>query len=675
MLLERFGYRGEVHLVSRTRSEIGGRDCVPSIDELPAGVDAAILAIPRAGVADAVDAAGRRGIGGVVVFSSGYAEIDDAGVAEQATLAAVAARHGVALVGPNCLGLVNFADGVPLTFGDVSPNRRSDRPGIAVVAQSGAMSLALTYAAMAQDTTVRFAVSTGNEAVLGIEDFVRVVLEDDATRAVVLLVEQIRQPAEFLALARTARERDTVLCVLHTGRGDRAKAASLTHTGAIAGDQEVLRAVLGREGVLFVDSLDEIVDTAGVIARCRLPHVDGVAFMTDSGAAKTFAIDICESERIELPELGEATLATLATELPSFATASNPVDITAMGLNDPSLYPRVASVLLDAGEVGTLIVSAMPGSDAQGDEQVDALLPVLGAADKPVIYTIMGGESPIPDARRLRVLDASVPLFRSPERALRAARDIADVSRAVRMARSRARPRQVASIEVAADATLGEREAKSLLADAGIAVPAGVLTTNPKDAVAAALALGCPVVLKIVSPDVAHKSDVGGVVSVAHAGDVAERYALLRSTVAAARPDARVDGVLVEKALSGGVEVLLGARRDPSWGPHVVVGMGGVWTEIIDDAIVLPADADRTEIAAGIRRLRGAAVLRGARGVTPRDLSALVEAVETVGAILRCSPAIGEIEINPLLVLAKGEGVVALDALVTPASRVSGHLT
>ncbi len=673
VLLERFGYEGDVHLVSRSRREVRGRACVASIEELPFGVDAAILAIPKAGVADAVEQAGRRGVGGVVVFSSGYGELDAAGAAAERALAASAARHGIALAGPNCLGLVNFADGVPLTFGDVAPNRRAGGPGVAIVAQSGAMSLALTYAAMAQDTSVTYAISTGNEAVLGVEDHLRLVIADERTRAVVMLVEQIRRPAEFLALAREAREREITVCVLHTGRGERAKAASLTHTGAIAGDQDVLRSVLGREGVLFVNSLDGLVDTAGVIARRGLPHADGVAFMTDSGAAKTFAIDVCEAEGAVLPELGGATLAKLAGELPAFATASNPVDITAMGLNDPSLYARVASVLLEDDDVGTLVVSAMPGSELQGTEQVEALLPTLAAARKPVVYTIMGGDCPIPERNRLLVLDASVPLFRSPERALRAARDLASAARAARAAESRARaapralhvpPLGTGGPGTAAGTVFGELEAKAMLAAAGIESPPSRLVTSPAGARDAARELGCPVVVKISSPDITHKSDAGGVAFVHAPEDAADAYSAVLAAVSASRPDARVDGVLIERVVSDGVEMLLGARRDPAWGPYLVVGLGGVWTEIVGDATVVAADADRDEIADAISGLRGAAVLRGARGSRPRDLHALVGAAELVAALVRCSPRVAEIEINPLLVRSEGDGVVALDAVV-----------
>ena len=668
--MERFGYGGDVHCVSRTRTEINGRVCVDSIGELPYGVDAIILAIPKTGVAEAIEAAGRRGVGGAIVFSSGYAEAGPGGAAEQLELASVATSYDLALAGPNCLGLINFADSVPLTFGDASPNRRVGGPSLAIISQSGAMSLALTYAAMAQDIELSYTISTGNEAVLGIEDYLGVILGEEGIRAVALLIEQIRRPAEFIDLARIARQRGVALCVLHTGRSARAQASSLSHTGAIAGDQDVMRAILGREGVLFIDSLDELIDTVGVLVKCPMPRAYGVAFMTDSGAAKTYAIDVSDDIGLLLPELSPPTLATLTDELPAYATASNPVDITAMGLNDPSLYARVASALLDDDDVGCLVVSSMPGSDVQGTQQVEALLPVLVASAKPVIYTIMGGESPLPLENKLKIFDAGLPLFRSPERALRAARNVTLLARTLVEGESRVAPGRFGALEVDSRGgeSISEYAAKALLSRAGMRVPSGELATDVHSAQAAAARLGYPVVLKVVSAQILHKSEVGGVIVVANEEELSRAHAQMCARIAATCPDAAVDGVLVEEVVNGGVEMIVGARRDSSWGDNVLIGLGGVWTEVIKDAVVLAADADRIEIVSGIDSLRGAAALRGARGGVMSDIDALVHAIELIGGLLRATPGIAEIEVNPLLVLPKGEGVVALDALIVRQS-------
>lgn len=660
-LLERFGFPGEVHLVSRSRARIGSRPCLRSIDDLPYGVDAAVLAIPRAGVLEAVEAAARRGVGGVVVFASGYGELGPAGRSDEEALAEAARLGGVALAGPNCLGLVNFVDAAPLTFAHAVPNWQAAERGVAVVAQSGALSMALTYAALAQGVMVTYAISTGNEAVAGVEDYLELVLEDERTGAVAMLVEQVRQPSKILALARTAAKKGVALCLLHTGRSARAREASLTHTGAIAGNQAVLRAALDREGILLVDSLDELVDAAGILARYGPPSSPGIAFMTDSGAAKTHALDLAQDLGLDLPSLADATLDRLGRELPSFATAGNPVDITAMGLNDPGLYARVAGSLLDDPSVGSLVVAAMPGSDRQGTEQVDALLPTLSGASKPVIYTIMGGDWPLPEANRSRILDAGVPLLRSPERALRAAGHLAHLAERRAPAAERVRP---VRLDLPEGVVLGEPAAKDILRSLGLRVPAGSLAHDAAEAKSLADRLGYPVVLKAVSPELRHKSDAGAVGFVHHADDLAASYESLLRRLERARPALVLEGVLVEEMVRGGVEVLLGARRDPDWGPYLVVGLGGIFTEVLGDAVVLMADAGPAEITEALTRLRGFPLLEGARGSAPGDLPALVAAVQRVGAAILGSPTIAEIEVNPLLVLPCGLGAVALDALV-----------
>ncbi|MBW4079180.1 MAG: acetate--CoA ligase family protein [Acidobacteria bacterium] len=668
-LIERFGYDGEVHLVSRTRTHINERPCVNSIDDLPYGVDALVLAIPKIGVVDALEAAGRRGVGGAIVFSSGYAEADSEGAADQLDLAVLARKYDIALAGPNCLGLINFTHSVPLTFGDASPNRRFDGPSLAIIAQSGAMSLALTYAAMAQDIAVSYTISTGNEAVLGIEDYLGVILDQDGPRAVALLVEQIRRPTEFIELARVARERGIALCVLHTGRSERGQAASLSHTGAIAGDQALMRAVLGREGVLFIDSLDELIDTACVVVKCPAPSAYGVAFMTDSGAAKTHAIDVGDDIGLLLPELTAPTLRQLTEELPSYALASNPVDITAMGLNDPSLYGRVASTLLSDDQVGCLVVSAMPGSHVQGTQQVDALLPVLARADKPVIYTIMGGDSPLPPENIAKIFDAGLPLFRSPERALRAARNVTHLARTFNDAARRSVPGVYEALDIDPSRPMSEHEAKSLLSHAGLRVPDGGVANDVDAALEVAARIGYPVILKIASAQILHKSDVGGVIMVSDEQGLTRAYEQMLKRVRSSRPDASIEGVLVEEAVIGGVEMIVGARRDAAWGDTVLIGLGGVWAEVFNDAVVVSADADRAEILTAIESLRGSATLHGVRGGPMSDIDALVRAVELIAGLLRATPTSVEIEINPLVVLQAGDGVAALDAIiVTQAS-------
>ncbi len=662
-LLDRFGYRGDVYPVNQGRDHIGGRACFRSIDDLPFGVDAAILVIPKTAILSAIEAASRRGIGGVIVFASGFAEVDEEGAQEQRVIAEFALRHDIALAGPNCLGLINFAEGVPLTFGDASPNRRSSRNGLSILAQSGAMTLALTYAAMAQDITVNYAISTGNEAVLGVEDYLGVILHEEGTGVIALLVEQIRQPEVFLSLARVARERGVALCVLHLGRGERARAASITHTGALAQDQAVLRAILGREGVLFIDSLDELIDTADVLTKCALPLSRGVGLLTDSGAMKTFALDVGESLGLSLPVLAPETSTLLAKELPAFAVAENPVDITAMGLNDPTLYARATNVLLDDAALGSVVLCVMPGSPAQGTQQIEALLPTLIGAQKPVIYTILGGESAIPEANRERIVEAGIPLFRSPDRALRALKNVTQFSFTSGAPSHKDVTKKFLPLLVPPGRSLNEREAKGLLAGVGVRVPVGQLATSETEVIAAAAVVGFPLVLKVSSSEIVHKSDVGGVSFVVREEDLLDVYRQMLTRLSRNAPNFKYEGVLVESAAPDGTEMIVGAHRDPIWGTFVLVGAGGMDVESQRDVVILSPDADHGEIVQNLSQLRVFGALSGARGPS-RDIDALVEVVEILGGVLRASDDITEIEVNPLLVLSAGAGAIALDALI-----------
>src|SRR6266446_3320313 len=265
--LERFGYGGDIHLVSRSRGEVKGRPCVASIDDLPEGVDTVLLTIPRAAIEEAVSACARRAVGAVIIFAAGFAEAGGEWKAAQDRIAAVARDAGMAVCGPNCLGIMNYVDGIPLTFSPQQPPTPPTAPGLSIVAQSGGLSSILRTALIAKDVPVAFAVSTGNEAVLGLEDYLAFLLDDAMTRVITVFAEQIRRPLRFLTLAARAREAGKAIVLLHPGRSASARAAAQSHTGALAGDYAIMRALVAREGVIAVDSLDELIDVSELMAR------------------------------------------------------------------------------------------------------------------------------------------------------------------------------------------------------------------------------------------------------------------------------------------------------------------------------------------------------------------------------------------------------------------------
>ena len=669
--LKRFNYPGAVHFVSRKGGEIDGKACVTSVDELPPGVDAAVLVVPAAVVRETIEACARRGIGGVVVFASGFAEQDEAGKRAQAEFAAVAEKNGVAVIGPNCIGFVNYADRAPLTFEPVEVNVPKG-PGVCVIAQSGAMSGNIRYALQGRGAPVSHSISTGNEAVVAAEDCIDLLIDDPSVSLFAVFVEQIRRPPNFLRLAARARAAGKPIVLLHSGRGARAREAAKTHTGALAGDYATMRAFVEREGVVLVEGLDELFDVAALLARDPRPSRGGLALLSNSGALRGVGLDLAEEIGFPVADFAPDTVAALKATLPSFATVDNPLDVTAAAMTKPSLFGDCARVILADPAVGYLLVAAMGGGQPQQMSKWKALEPELTTAKKPVALCYLGDDYPLNAEFMAEMRASGVPFFRSPERAIRA------FARIERWGREGAPPprsaRAAPRLSLTTQGPIAEWRGKEMFAKAGIAIPRGRLARTAEEARAVARDIGYPVALKAQADALAHKIDVGGViVGVANDAELDEAFGRLLANVKAHRPDLALDGALVEAmAPKGGLEFIVGARRDPQWGASLLVGLGGIWAEALRDARLMPADVSAAEIAAELGKLKGAALLRGSRGSPPRDVAALASLAESIGALMRANPEIVEIDVNPVNVYAEGRGALALDALIVaaPASDV-----
>lgn len=666
--LERFGYSGAIHLVSRSDVEVRGRPCVKTPDELPNGVDVAVLAIPETAVADAVAACGARGVGAAVVFASGYAEAGPEGRARQDALAATARDAGVAIVGPNCMGLVNFREGVPLTFETVEPYPGSGEPGVSIVAQSGAMANNIREAMIGRGLPITYSVSTGNEAVLGLEDCIERFVEDRFTRVIAVYAEQVRQPRRFLTLARRARERGKPIVAMLIGRSDRAREAAQSHTGALAGDYATACALLRNEAVIVASTFDELFDVVPILLRHPAPRIGGLAFVTGSGAMKNVALDLGNDLGCGFPSFSETTVRTLRALLPGYAVVENPLDYTTVAMRDPGVMGAVIDTVVADANCGSVIVAQMAGSATNQHDKAEHMVPAIARASKPAALVILGDDGPLQTALVEAVATSGVPFFRSPDRAMRAMALIDRYSGMLRQRRSAAAAPVAPCVMRARDVfpeggVVAEYRAKAWLANAGVPVPEGTLATDAASAARIAREIGFPVVLKAQAAELPHKSDVGGViVGVADEESVREAWARMQAGIARRRPDLRLDGILVERMGAKGVELVIGARRDVQWGPVLLVGLGGVWIEALKDVRLLPADADETRIVRELGQLKAAALLEGARGQPPVDVRSVARVVAVVGALMRAMPEIHEIDINPLVV--DPDGALLLDALI-----------
>lgn len=661
--LTRCGFKGSIFLVNPGRTELEGRPCVPSVSDLPLGIDLAALCVPKAAIAECLRECAAREVGSAVVFASGYAEQDQEGAAEQAAITEIARESNIALLGPNCLGFINAIAGIPVTIATCNPPAEI-KPGVGVIAQSGAFMSSLRATFDLKGIPASMLVSVGNQAVLGIEDVLEDMIADPGTLVITIFAERLGEPQRFLELAAGARAARKPIVLMHTGKSNRAREAAQSHTGALAGNYAVMQALLTHESVILVDSLDELADVSALLCRYPTPPTAGVGLVTNSGALRAITFDYCEAAGIDVPELDEATKAAMAKRLPSYAVVENPIDLTVQVLQEPELVGIGGKALVDDPNVGSVVLAVHAGLEAA--EYAKHAGPLLANSTKPIAYSVLGEGALVSPELLASLREGNILLFRSVERALGSVAKITAYGRSL-LTNSRRPP---ASIHGAGPGSgvLTEVQGKSWLASKGVLIPKGGLATTIGQAHEIAERIGYPVVLKVQSRNLPHKSDVGGVIL-----GVSDRAALergwheLHENVLKKKANAVIDGILVEEMAPRGIELVVGMRRDPDWGPILLVGLGGVWIEILNDVRLMPVDLSEAAIAAELGRLRGAKLLHGARGAKPADIDAVARIAALIGSLAAAHPEILEIDINPLIVYEKGKGALALDALVVSA--------
>jgi acetate---CoA ligase (ADP-forming) len=662
------GFDGEIYVLGRRAATIHGLPCVTSLDDLPDGIDLALLTVPSAQLSEVVDSCIAHHVGTAVCFASGFAELGEEGGRHQEELGDRARAGGLRLLGPNCFGLLNAVGRLSALLAPMpsTPVPGPELgPGIAIIAQSGGIGTLVAGSLGGRGVPVSHLIATGNEADLGLADLLEYLADDEHTGAVAVYAEQIREPGRFLRAVRIAQDRRKAVVLMHPGRSDRARAAVQSHTGALASDHSVMVTIARRAGVVVVDTTEELVDLAQLLLRFPTPPTRGVGVITQSGAICAIMTDAAESLGVDLPELTPEFGGELQEALP-FGHVRNPLDLGTGSVSDPTIIGKAAERILADPAIGSLLVSNPDARDPLDSVWLETVVPLLASSAKPIVYASQNEDNPPPDFHRL-LLDHKVVFHRSPERALRTLARATEAGS--RRAIGRRKPDPAGGR--APSLTTGvqpEWIGKQLLRHIGVPVPAGSLARTQDEAVEIAERIGYPVVAKVQSAAVSHKSDIGGVVlSIADADEVRAAWARLHRSIASAKPGVAVDGVLIERMSAPGIELVVGAKRDPKWGPVVMVGAGGVLVEVLKDVRLLPADLPEAALADEILRLRSARILRGYRGGAPADVAAAAHAVAVVGDLVLATPEITEIDINPLVVFPEGQGVVALDALVTTA--------
>lgn len=663
-------YWGDVHLVGRSGGKVEGRPVLTEIDQLPEGVDLAIFALPVSGVEDALKACVRRKVKAVVVFASGFAEIGNR--EHQETIAEIAREGGVALLGPNCLGYTNFVEGFQAGFvsvGKVSKITPGRDPATAILSQSGGLMAHIRLGLEMRDLPVSYTISTGNEAGLGLPEFIDFFIDDPVTKLIIVYVEEVREPQAFMKAASRARAVGKSVIMMHPGRTAAAVQAVSSHTGALAGDHSLMRTLVEHAGIAFIDNIDELVDTAELLLRYPDPLPYGPGILTQSGAFCAIANDFCDEIGLPVPPLSAEAEKTLRAALPSFATPRNPLDLTTQPVWQPELMRTGCLALLTDPNIGSLVIVIPLGSPAIAIKYLGHVMEAAKGSTKPLVYTVLGDRSLLPQELVELARENRVILSRSADRSLRAIRQVLKHGLALERAKRTVPAAPIANIPKLGAGTQAEWLSKKVLAAAGVNIPPGDLSRSADEAVAIAKRIGFPVAMKAQAAKLAHKTEAGGVLlNIGNEAGVRAAWQELYDSVKRYDASVRLEGVLVETMSKRGLEMVVGAKRDPNWGPVVIVGIGGVLIELIGDVRLIPPDLSDKAIIDEIGKLKTAKLLKGFRGSPAADVKAIARVAVAVGQLIRTVPEITEIDINPLVVYGEEEGAMALDALIVTQS-------
>jgi acetyltransferase len=644
-------YSGAIHFVGHRGGVLLGRPLYTELAQVPDPVDLAVLAVPAATMADALRSCAERGIHAAILISAGFREAGPQGGALEDECVVVARANGIRLLGPNCIGTIDSH--FPLDTSFLQPPM-PEPGGIAFLSHSGAFCAAVIDWSRREGFGFSQIVSLGNQADVTESEMLPMVADDEHTRAIVMYLEGVSDGPLFVEAARKITRHKPVIA-LKVGRSDSAKAAAASHTGAMAGSDEAFDAAFSKAGMLRATSAEQMFDWARALEMCPLPLGRKIAVLTDAGGPGVIAADALVANGLMLAQLRDEARAALASWLPPAASIHNPVDMLASA--SPDDYCACLKILLKDDAVDGALVILPPPPMFTAESIADAIIPVISASGKPVVVALMG--SLLVERAQAAFIRARIPVYPFPERAASALGALAKRSVYLRMPHDDRPASGYVHPEETAVSVIGKSPG-DVLARYGIPTAPAGLASSPEQAASLAEKLGFPVVLKINSPDILHKSDHGGVLlDVANSADAFRGYTQIVENVRTSNPNALIHGIQVQKQIPVGQEIIIGAIRDATFGPLVMFGSGGIEAEGINDVAFALAPLDATEAGELIARTWAGRKLDGFRNIPAADKAAALDALIRLSWLAHDHPEIREIEINPLRVL--GNGALALD--------------
>ncbi|WP_223282770.1 acetate--CoA ligase family protein [Neobacillus kokaensis] len=672
-LLRKLGYQGTIYPVNAKYTEIEGYPCIQEIEELPKDIDLAIISIRASEVLPTLERLAKRSVKSAVVFSSGFSEAGESGEELQQRLNKFVEETGIPVCGPNSLGFFNLKESVIASFLQLEPSRMDP---IAFITQSGAFGT-LSYK-MLNDmgTGYQYFVSSGNEATVDFFDYVQYFAKQEDIKVIGGYIEGARDLEKMNEAIRLCQHQDKPLILMKVGKSEKGAEAAISHTASLTGDASIYSGFFKQKNVIQVDDEEELIDTVNLFNKAKTSSQrGGVALVTISGGAGIVMADKCEQYGIELAELMPETTSKLKELLPAFASVKNPIDVTAQIMQDlEKLFESIRVTLEDDG-VEALVVYNQLG-DFLAPKIIPGLSEIAQQTNKTFVVCWAGASEQTKDA----LFAGGVCWLPTPSRSIRALKNLLHYKR-----RKGLLPKQDFTVTErltnrivmeAFEGITNEYTSKQHLKNYGISVPAGSIVKNVESAVKVAEEIGYPIVLKVLSRQIVHKSDAGVVkVNLKSEDEVRNSFEEILINAGKYNPQVQIEGVVVEKMMKEGLEMMIGSIQDPLFGPCILLGSGGVFVEVLNDTVIRPAPLTMEDAWEMIRSLKGYAVLKGIRGQGPYDIQALAETLVKVSEFcLDQQDWLQELDINPVLVQAAKKGVTALDCLLV-GKRTAKHLS
>jgi len=658
--------RSHVYFIHPKRDSVFGVPCYKSISDVPENVDLMVICTSQKTVIPLLQEGAKKGVGGAVVFASGYGEVGTAeGKQNEAELIATAKELDIAVMGPNCAGFVNYIDNVQ-AFAFISAKR--DRKGsVGVVSQSGQLCLS-----MMDDPGMRFSynISAGNGKIVQMEDYMDFLVDDEDTKVVSIYIEGVKNADKFAAVLKKAAEKRKPVVILKAGRSAKGGAIAASHTGSLSGSDASFDAVLKKFGAIRVDDLEELIAMSLMLSTMkRMPEKATFASMNLSGGETGICADVGSLNGIEYPDFTEETLKKLKEQLPSYASPNNPLDMTASLSYDADLYAGALRTVMDDPNIGmvligyTLLLEIADPCIHYMYKGIEKVVQEKGGNCKPIAMIPFAENTRNPEYQE-KLFQIGVPVLPPPVYAFKLLRHLADFI---------AYEPETKTLELAVGhpkseetQALSEHESKQELKVYGVLVPDEVIVTSKEEAAQFTKNHPDPLVMKVESADILHKSDVGGVKLNVCGPEAAEKaYEEIMESVTAKRPDAHINGILTVPMLDAGVEIIIGVNNDPQFGPMIMVGMGGVFVEVFKDVALYPAPLKEEEALEMLKSLKSFKLLNGYRGTEKCDIKALCQTIVAISNYAQANKdVLKELDINPLFVYPEGKGVGVADALI-----------